>query len=351
VARQQLSFWFVTFLWAVSLFSYGASGYTVVTPVASKEKSVRLAAWRTALAQVLVRQTGNADVGSLPAIQTALKACDRYVARYDYSNDKEAQLYLNTVFSPAGVARLLHAANQTAWVAPARPLLVISSLSVEDSSLRMRAVFKAVTAARGLPLEFASMDLADQSHLASLSGITPEATAWFAERYQTNLLLFVDLARDDFNGVNQPTALQAHLYLDGSPYAWRTAGNTVSTAARELIEQATDTVVRNGTQATSPLMHDWVIDVQGIDSIVAYHEAVAWISHALGITSGLAENLRSNSLQIQFHSSLSRQVLRSRLADGGRLVLLSATAGEALDHLIYSWRAAMVRKQEAPDVA
>lgn len=351
VISRKICGWLLPLLWSVCVVCQ-AAGYVVSTAVPSEAESDRLAAWRTGLVQVLVQQTGNADVASLPAIQTALETGERYVSRYDYRRDNAGQLFLNTVFSRAGVARLLRAAHQTAWIAPARPLLVIASLNLEDSSPGMRAVFKTVAAARGLPLEFASMDLADQSHLASLSGVTPEISAWFAERYQTKGLLFVDFAHDAIKGRDQEIRLQAHLYLDGSPYAWQTAGNTLSTAARELIEQAIDAVVREaGTQTEAPLLHDWVIEVRGIESIAAYHDAVAWVSHVLGVNAEMRENLTANGVQIQCRSSLSAQALRSRLTDGGRLMPLAEVPDEESRHLVYFWRAGMDTKQEAPDVA
>lgn len=335
---RKIGRWLVPLLWLVCFVCQAAAGYTVSTAVPSKAESVRLTAWRAALAELLVQHSGNRDVGSLPVIQSALDQSARYVMRYDYAEGDGEGLVLNTVFSRTGVQAVLQSAGESPWAAPALPLLVIPSLDLEGSVSALHAVFDAVARSRGLTLRFASMDLADQSHLASFSGITPETRAWFAERYQTHLLLFVDIAHHDFNGTNQSTTLQAHLYLEGSPYAWRTVSNTLSMGARELIEQAVDTVVRDvPTSAAALSGSDWVIEVRGVDSIVTYHEVVAWVTHVVGRDAGLTENLTPTGVALRFRSRLSPQVLADRLQAGGKLVPVAQGLSGDERHSVYTW--------------
>ena len=86
--------------------------YTGTAPVNSQSDTDRAAALKTALANVVIEQTGDSGVLARPAVATAICQAERYVLQYQYRNNAgaagdAAKLTLIAEFDSAAVDKML----------------------------------------------------------------------------------------------------------------------------------------------------------------------------------------------------------------------------------------------------
>jgi hypothetical protein len=89
----------------------GPSSYTGKAPVNSQSDDERVGALQTALANVVVAQTGDSSVIARPDVARAVSQAERYVLQYQYKpnsgDDTAAKLTLIAQFDSAAVDRML----------------------------------------------------------------------------------------------------------------------------------------------------------------------------------------------------------------------------------------------------
>lgn len=101
--------------WPLKLCAATSELYQAVVPVASYSSADFNKALGPALAQVLVKVSGNSAVANHPSIKKAFEKPDRYLQSYNYASvapDGTAKLSLIARFSPKSVNTLLQSANQ-----------------------------------------------------------------------------------------------------------------------------------------------------------------------------------------------------------------------------------------------
>lgn len=107
--------------------------YTAQVPVAAQTPDLRAEAMRTGLLSVLVKVSGNPNIGDLPAIKTSLKRAEYYVQEYSYSAATvDTSTYtLNIQFDEDDINRLLKSAGAVYW-GDTRPSVMVW-LAVTDA--------------------------------------------------------------------------------------------------------------------------------------------------------------------------------------------------------------------------
>lgn len=176
--------------------------------VKSQSEAQRAKAAKQALAEALVRVSGNASAADNPAVQKALSRAQDYIYEYSYrSTDETLESLQGTPqpasrvefkFSPALIEQLLHDADLSFWPAN-RPTvlvwLVVNTASGRDlvSDLNTLTQLRDRADSRGLPLMMPLFDLED--HLA----MSAEALWQFdarpireaSERYRSDAIVVV----------------------------------------------------------------------------------------------------------------------------------------------------------------
>jgi len=241
--------------------------YEAEVPVSGQGAAERLTASRTALEQVLVKVSGNADVAQLPQIEPLLKQAEQWVQRYQYraAPPDAAGTAVNTTqkaanapaeaaeqpnadtpatpgqllwesFDRQTINQRLYDAGVPVWGVnrPATLLwLVISDggdryLVGGDNRPDVQAMVTAQARRRGLPLNVPLLDLQDQGALTvtDVWGDFPDVISRASERYQPDAILVgrvYSVAADQWQG-------HWTLYHRGDVTTWETDLGSQDTA-------------------------------------------------------------------------------------------------------------------------
>jgi len=163
------------FIWTNGGFAVQVAGlYETKVVVESQSSSLRTAALKQALAQVLVKLSGNSMVVKIPGIVSALDHPETTLLSYGYQDgtmpDGGDGLFLHASFDPKAIQQLLENAGQSVW-GRNRPLILLwiscsrhqqtpQILSSASQSL-LDAELKSDAQLRGLPILFPILDLTD----------------------------------------------------------------------------------------------------------------------------------------------------------------------------------------------
>ncbi len=198
-----------------------------------------------ALAEVLVKMSGNPSVTQLPEIQQALQGADQLVQSFGYvseDQDGKTQLYANIQFDPAALSQLLHQVHQTVWRAD-RPMTLAwiqidrtnnnpNPILASDEQSPLVSALKKNAERLGLPIILPTMDIQDQSYMNTDMNFLfdSEKLLAAAKRYQSNSVL----AGKVITAVDGSWQGQWMYLLNGQPHQWNTIGQT----QQEVIAQA-----------------------------------------------------------------------------------------------------------------
>jgi hypothetical protein len=204
---------YLLLLCAVTLAS-GASADTVIdlyradALVKSQSEAQRAKAAKQALAEALVRVSGNASAAANPVVQQALNRAQDYIYEYSYrSTDETLESLQGTPqpasrvefkFSPALIEQLLRDADLSFWPANRPTVLVWLVVNTPDgrdlvSDLNTLTQLRDRADSRGLPLMMPLFDLED--HLAmpaeALWQLDARSIREASERYRSDAIVVV----------------------------------------------------------------------------------------------------------------------------------------------------------------
>lgn len=322
--------------------------YRVTLPVADRSQEVLDAAFQQALGQVLVKVSGDSQIGSQPPVQQALKNPANYVQQFAYQEKPAAAagaatsatgaataggLDLQVRFDPVAIDRLLTTNNLPLW-GRERPLVILwvgvsrsngqrFILGSESDSPHPNAT-KAVeqaAQARGLPIFFPLMDLQDQGavNFSDLGGGFMGPVLKASTRYDANAVLA---------GVVRPVGGrwrgQWQLEFNNQTQQWSAGGASEAQALAAAISGAADRLAASLAVSGVPGAAQQAVFVQ-IDGV---HEVAAFAR---------IEHLLDNLTPVKSAQLVS--------ADGGELVFRVVPRGQPDDVArnlgLVSWLQAM----------
>ncbi len=201
--------------WALPNPSFAAADpYQVSVPVPDQSAATRRSAEREALARVLIRLSGDPDMGRRAELAAALRAPQNYFVRSGYARIRdpelaeahpEARWLLELEADRNGILSLLREADIPAWTGPRPEVMVLimredpggERLILDPRSEEARTLIRAGRE-RGLPLSVPLMDLEDQLALdvGALWARFEDATAPLQQRYQPDAMLMLRLYQD-----------------------------------------------------------------------------------------------------------------------------------------------------------
>ncbi len=159
-------------------------------PVAREGKQLKAGDARRALAQVLIRITGQSDIITRPEVQQALRQAGRLVFRFRFYQPENAPAgeppRVEVGFDPDGVRTLMRRLSLPWWPAQRPELLWLTvvdyqgtrSLVNEENLPELREALQTARE-RGLPLTLPLLDLQDQQQLSAV-----ELWAGFTDRLE-----------------------------------------------------------------------------------------------------------------------------------------------------------------------
>jgi len=272
--------------------------YEAEVPVSGQSTAERVAASRTALEEVLVKVSGNADVAQLPQLEPLLSQAEQWVQRYQY---RAAPTPEAGIPPPAGEAaaptqllwesfdrqtinQRLYDAGVSVWGIN-RPSTLLW-LAIGDGGDRylvggdnrpdVQAAVTTQARRRGLPLNVPLLDLQDQGALAvaDVWGDFSDVIAKASERYQPDAILVgrvYQVAADQW---------QSHwtLYHRGAMSSWDSApGSQDDVIAAGIAGATAQFAKRYALDLTPGIANSVLMSIENVASLADYARVMHYL--------------------------------------------------------------------------
>lgn len=213
--------------------------YEAVVPVENRDRPQRLQALREALAQVLVKITGDRAAPESPKLQVLLESAPRYAQQFRYREIPGGRppYALEVSFDGGALERAVAAQGLPVWGRERPAVLVWLAVQAPgrrylvggDSGESAREAMQAVGRERGVPLLFPLLDLEDQARVsfADVSGGFVETVLTASERYRPDAVLIGRAYPPAAGGWEVRWRLE---YAGQGGERWRSTGATLEAA-------------------------------------------------------------------------------------------------------------------------
>ena len=320
--------------------------YEVEVPVVGQDVAVRQDAMRAALAEVLVKVSGNLAVGALPGIAELVNTAPQYVQQFVYRNaaplpgqrsSQPPARVLWVRFDRDAVIRVLRSSGVAIW-GNARPSLLLwldvreqneRAIVGVDNKPEWKLFVDSVGKSRGVPLLLPTLDADDLANVQRVDpwSASPEEVLRISARYRAEAVLVGKIELN--NGAWQSTW---SLYDQDNRQAWTTPGETRDAAVLDGLQTAVDALVAHynaaSTATTDAGLSLQVNDVQTL-------EEYARVTKYLGALASVArlQLLRVEGLNLVFRVEAQggAQRLTSDIRLGSTLAPLPADAAAGKD--------------------
>lgn len=286
----------------------------------------------TALAEVLIKMSGNPSVTQLPEIQQALQGADQLIQSFGYVSedlDGKTQLYANIQFDPAALKELLHQVHQTVWRAD-RPMTLAwiqidrinnnpNPILASDEQSPLVSELKQSADRLGLPVILPTMDIQDQSYINTDANFPFDTEKLLAagKRYQSSSVLAGKVTA----AVDGSWQGQWLYLLNGQPHQWNTVGQT----QQEVIQQAMNDMdsmmsstlaVRDNArlQSTVNIQISGVIDLNAYALVIQHLKQLNVVAH-VGVS-----QLDGSTMKLTLNVVGGEQALVAALQDDADLI-------------------------------
>lgn len=318
-------------------------------PVVGQDLAVRQDAMRAALAEVLVKVSGNRSVGTLPGVAELTNAAPQYVQQFVYRNAAPPPGPRSTLLQPPArtlwvrfdrdaLIRLLRSSGVAIW-GNARPsLLLWMWLDVGDQNERVvlgvdnkpewKLFVDNVAKARGVPLVLPKLDAEDVNvQTADLWGASPDEVKRASARYHAEAVLVGKVEMR-----NNAWLSTWSFYDQENSQAWTTPGETRDAAVLNGLQAAIDALVaRYNAASTATAEAGLSLQVNDVQTLEEY----ARVTKYLGSLASVArlQLLRVEGLNLIFRIEVQGGVQRltSDIRLGATLTPLPADAAGGAD--------------------
>ena len=306
---------------------------TADVPVADYSKQALGASLQVALAQVLVKVSGNPSVMTLPQVQNELRHLNRMISAYSYDNNVQTNgrkdMVLKVAFNDHAIKRLLRAAGQPVWSADRPSTLVwlqvqhqngdfdmVAPSGVSDSPLA--SALNQDAQARGLTLMFPMLDLEDQSNL----GIERHGQVLNVSQIQQassryHVMSMLAGVAHEVGGHWQADWLYI---LDGAPIRWQDEADSAQALASQAVNELAGSMISQLAMASPEQGEATVIlHVRGIGDLSQYAMVQDYLQGLNPVTKVSLETVDPDELilRVRFQGQLSE--LKRSIQSGHRM--------------------------------
>lgn len=267
--------------------------YTGEVPVEDQSSRARQHAMREALAQVLVKLTGDPSAPEREAIQGYLASAPQYVQQFQYRTELRPApeqdepptrvLLLSARFDPSTMESILREAELPLW-GQQRPTVLVWLVKQEgrerqlvglDDPVLSSAIERAAHR-RGLPVLFPLLDLTDQQALPQreIWGGFTEPVAKASERYGTETFLLSRLSGDEGRWHARWT-----LYHGGREMPFETGGEAPEEALEAGVDRAATLLGRRfAVPVTERAGSRVLVAISGVRSVTDFDRVLDYLS-------------------------------------------------------------------------
>jgi uncharacterized protein len=305
------------------------------TPVASQDAAERAAALPRAMADLIVKLTGDPDAAADPAFAADLQRAPVLMQQFRY-RQSAGRLSLVASFDRGALLDSIERAGRRVWAEP-RPQPVVW-LAIDDgrgprlvgtaqaqavAALRDRAI------ARGLKLSFPLLDLEDQRLIdaARVWNNDAEAVAAATRRYSANTAVFGKLFRGATGWTAEWSVLDNGAVIGRQQASDASAGAVLAAgadfAATTLARQYTDLQADAGPSGVHPI---WI---EGIADAADYARAIGYLARLPAVRGVQPVQGAADRVLLQLDLGSGIEGFTRRLASEGVLAPLPPVPGES----------------------
>jgi len=297
----------------------------VVVP--NQSPAERSAAFRTALAEVLVRVGGGNNVLASEPARALLEDPGKLVQQYRYFTRPGSQppvLVMWVRFDEPGIRGGLQQQGLSYW-GKERPDTLVW-LAVEDRGRRyvaaagddsdVRQQIEVAARQRGVPVVFPLMDLEDQSRarFSDIWGGFFDNVLQASERYNPQAVLIGRLNRSVSGGWSS----RWHLQVAGKSSSWTDSRNDLTLLSQQGINDTADILASQFAVATGGPGRVTVA-IGGVDSLADYARINAYLAALTSVADMQLTQVNGSSLQYSLQLNGSLQDLTRTVAIGSVL--------------------------------
>ncbi|MCI1709049.1 MAG: DUF2066 domain-containing protein [Chiayiivirga sp.] len=337
-----LGFLLIAGLMAAPAQAQDTALYEGEADVTDQSEAQRQAALPRALAQVLVKVTGEADAAGDPGLADALSGAAQMMQQYRYRQDvvtasgtPELKLTLIARFNAEAVERLVVDAGRTVWPAPRpRPLLWLAIDDGRGARLVGEAQASAVAplsrraSQRGYALAFPKADLQDQT-LGGAAAVWREDVAAVqraAQRYGASPVLLGKMQRGAAGWESTWRLVEAGATVQ----RWTMTHADAATVLAAGADGAATAMAQDyANRILSGPAGDYRIAVEGVAAAQDYARVLKYLQGLPIVREVHVEEAAANRLQLTLGLRTGVEGLK-RLAQGGGVLVPPADAAEPL---------------------
>lgn len=310
--------------------------HVVEIPVADQSRGSRIIAYRTALAEVLLRYSGRDDVMFNPNTLAALDKAHTFVKSYRYRklDLQQAQekglvgepLVLWVEMYPRSIKQLLRDNGLPIW-GQVRPAM-LSWMVLEQGGSRellgaasshpAMEIIRQQAARRGQPLQFPLLDLVDKAavNVSDVWGGFGDAVRKGSTRYGDDVVFFGRI----YSSGNQQWHADWSLLLKDKEWKWKLQGEDLASVIRPGIDLAVDAIASSFAQTTvNTSANHTLVKVWNIRSLNDYAVVMRYLQKQVSVSEVIADTVSANSVVFRIRSEGDWQGVNKAVSLGYRL--------------------------------
>lgn len=310
--------------------------HVVEIPVQDQSRNARIAAYRSALAEVLLRYSGRSDVMFNPNILAALDKATTYVDSYQYRklDVQQAQerglqgeqLVLWVEMYPRSIIQLLRDNGLPIW-GQVRPGMLswvvldqggVRELLGAASSHPGLEILQRRASLRGQPIQFPLLDLVDKEALtvSDVWGGFGDSVRKASSRYGDDVVFYGRI----YSSGNQQWHADWNLLLKQQEWKWHIEGSDLASVITPGVDQAVDYIASRFAQTTvNTTTNHNLVKVWNIRSLADYAAVMAYLQKQVSVEEVIADTITPDSIVFRVRSTADWGSVSKAISLGYRL--------------------------------
>ncbi len=304
------------------------------------------AALPKALAQALVKISGNENIATVPAIANQLQNASQWMVGYSYKSQADG-LLLSVNFNQDPLINLLRQTGQTIW-GNDRPLTLVwyqivpyqqsSELLVADSQYASN--LQSSLADRGLVNMMPMGDLDDEALMTEQQAWPPKSAVLqsLRQRYGVEAINMAQI-REIAPGQWQGSEILA---FNNNTYSWVLSAATVPAIIENAVDNVADTMANQlAILQSKGLRQTLQLRVLGVNDMATMQYVMSYLQKLTAIDKLTLLGIGQNGLILNAETAGGREQLRLALARNRNLSLentIAASDNGAANTVVLQWR-------------
>jgi uncharacterized protein len=307
-----------------------SSLYQADIPVAAQTDDLKTQAVRDGFLDVLIKLSGDGQVGDNPVIKASLLRPDYYVHEISYSQPTpDASEYLLRIrYEPNDINRLLRKAGVSYW-GEMRPLILVwlaitnkhqtTEIIGHEMPGDIFATMKHQSNRYGLPLIFPVMDVTDINQISpkDVISVSLPVLKEAAKRYAPDALLIGNMQETD-NGIES----QWLLMLNKNQWKWVITEKSVDLVISTLMNQISQTLAKHYVAKAADVPSVWVkVEVMNVTQRSDLTELLKYLKQLTPVQQVQLIEVSSDVVELSIQIRGSLETFQKNAAIGQRLSL------------------------------